>query len=450
MPLYHLFLLPRLDGAETSIKPATPLAEEACVNRLVEAEKADWRDLVKRVEEDFGVPWSEPSPGELARWKIHSLIEAAHPTGLRIRCHDGNGATVTVACHPDVWQFEATAEVCFVRPSVFEQLLARWQSMTAPTRPGVMETAADYSGESNPLLHLFDRALAEGVSDLHWMPELATATLSRRKQGQWQFLDRFPLNEAQRQLQQIKSCARLPLERREYPLEGQWERPSGRIRLSFVPAAHGEGLSARLFPHEDAFPDLPSLGLETAAAADLLRAFNRPSGLGLIAGATGTGKSTTAAALLKSIDPFKNRVMTLEDPVEQPIPNTRQVEVPSGEDSWHSLLRALLRQAPDYLLIGEIRDPETAAITASASLTGHRILSTLHAGSPAGVRQRLEELGLVPATQARILHFVIAQKWKQDGGMPRIQFETIVFDRPTRKAWVAPTQKLALTRPSTA
>jgi general secretion pathway protein E len=181
--------------------------------------------------------------------------------------------------------------------------------------------------------------------------------------------------------------------------------------VSTTPTVHGEGVVMRLLGRSNVTLDLDQLGLSDIAVRDLKSALAQPHGIILLTGPTGSGKTTTLYAALERLKSPTTKILTVEDPVEYVIPGVNQVQVkPEIGLTYATALRAFLRQDPDILLVGEIRDKETADIAIRAALTGHLVLSTLHTNSALGAFTRLVDMGVEPFLLASTVRLTAAQR----------------------------------------
>lgn len=233
-----------------------------------------------------------------------------------------------------------------------------------------------------------------GASDIHLQRIGAEAELAFRLDGVMSPTETIPAPLAERVFGRIKYLARLKTYQESLPQDGRIERAEvgaqHDLRVATYPTVTGEKIVLRLF-HESSVRSLAELGLSPAAVAELEKCLRRPTGLVLLTGPAGSGKTTTIHAGLTYMARFGGKhIITVEDPVEQVIPGTMQTEVNEAQGlTFAKAARHLLRQDPQVLVIGEIRDEETAAIVVRAAATGHLVLSTLHAGSCGGVLERL-------------------------------------------------------------
>jgi len=204
------------------------------------------------------------------------------------------------------------------------------------------------------------------------------------------------------------------------------------VRVSTIPAGHGERVVLRLLDKQAGKLDLRQLGMASDTLERLAETIERPHGILLVTGPTGSGKTTTLYASLLKLNDSSRNIMTVEDPIEYYIDGVGQTQVNTKVDmSFARGLRAILRQDPDVVMVGEIRDLETAQIAVQASLTGHLVLSTLHTNSAVGAVTRLRDMGVEPFLLSSSLIGVLAQRLVR------------VLDPATREAYVATPRELA-------
>jgi type II secretory ATPase GspE/PulE/Tfp pilus assembly ATPase PilB-like protein len=280
---------------------------------------------------------------------------------------------------------------------------------------GSGSTAAPY--QSVPILvrEYVDAAIRAGASDLHWEPGPDAVVLRTRYDGTLVSEHRFDPALGPKITTHLKALANLDITERRRPQDGRltWQVDGRRIdlRMSTVPGAHGEKTVLRILDAERLPGNLARLGMDRRTELALLRASERARGLLLVTGPTGSGKSTTLYTLLKSMDRATRNVVTVEDPVEYELDGITQVAVDARIGrTFASVLRSFLRQDPDVLLVGEVRDLETAEICIRASLTGHLVLSTLHTNDAPGAVIRLLDMGVAPFLLASSLSIVCSQR----------------------------------------
>ena len=271
----------------------------------------------------------------------------------------------------------------------------------------------------HPLVRLVDalvsEAIKQGASDIHLEPEASFLRVRYRIDGVLRQVRSVHRKYAPSIAVRVKVMAGLNIAEARAPQDGRislsvYGRPVD-LRVSTLPTLHGENIVLRILDRRAGIVPLDALGLPQDAVTALRRMMARPEGLILITGPTGSGKTTTLYSMLSAINSERINIMTLEDPVEYPITGLRQAAV--GEASKLDFpvgVRALLRQDPDVLLIGEIRDRDTAEMALRAALTGHQVYATLHSASAVRAIPRLLDLGLSPPVLAGNLIGVVAQR----------------------------------------
>jgi general secretion pathway protein E len=262
---------------------------------------------------------------------------------------------------------------------------------------------------------ILDDAAQRRASDVHIEPMARQVIVRLRIDGRLVETERLPLALAQPVASRIKVMASLDIAESRLPQDGRIRLTSrGRdidVRVSTSPTAFGESIVLRLLGRSEVPLDLERLGLPATAYEKLVRALERPHGIILLTGPTGSGKTTTLYAALSRLRRPEVKILTVEDPVEVLLEGVNQVQVrPEIGLSYADTLRAFLRQDPDILMIGEIRDRETAEIALRAALTGHLVLSTLHTNSTLGAFTRLTDIGIEPYLAASTVNAVIAQR----------------------------------------
>lgn len=247
---------------------------------------------------------------------------------------------------------------------------------------------------------LLQYAFAERASDIHIEPRRETGNIRLRIDGVLHSVYKMPTNISAAVIARFKILGRMDVAERRKPLDGRikTKTPNGleiELRLSTMPTAFGEKLVARIFDPTVLLRDFNALGLNKETEKDWLEMSNQPTGIVLLTGPTGSGKTTTLYTTLKLLATPEVNVCTIEDPIEMVEPAFNQMQVHHEIDvDFASGVRSLLRQDPDIIMIGEIRDKETADIAIQASLTGHLVISTLHTNDASSAITRLQDIGV--------------------------------------------------------
>ena len=261
------------------------------------------------------------------------------------------------------------------------------------------------------------QASNEGASDVHFLPHGDSVLVRLRVDGILREIERIPKEHAAGVISRVKVLAKLDIAEHRMPQDGRISvraRSTGRlfdIRIAVLPTVEGEGVIMRLLEKTRSAPTLTEIGLSNELQMKLEAVVFRPTGAFLVTGPTGSGKSTTIyAALCDALRPEIN-VITIEDPVEYRLPDVYQLQVNNRTGlTFATGLRAILRADPDLLMVGEIRDLETAKIALEAAMTGHAVYSTLHTNDAPGALTRLKDLGVEPSITASAITAVLAQR----------------------------------------
>ncbi len=262
---------------------------------------------------------------------------------------------------------------------------------------------------------LLTQALRDGASDIHIEPFEQISIVRFRVDGNLRDIVRPKKAIHASLISRVKIMAQLDIAEKRLPQDGRITlRIGGRavdVRVSTLPTGHGERAVLRLLDKDAGRMELPKLGMSQSALSNFDKLIAQPHGIVLVTGPTGSGKTTTLYAALSRINSGNTNILTVEDPIEYELAGVGQTQVNAKIDmTFAKALRAILRQDPDVIMIGEIRDLETAQIAVQASLTGHLVLATLHTNDAAAAVTRLLDMGIEPFLLSSSLLGVVAQR----------------------------------------
>ncbi len=275
--------------------------------------------------------------------------------------------------------------------------------------------AADDAPIIRMLNALLTQAAKDGASDIHIEPYERSSSVRFRVDGTLREVVQPNKALHAALISRLKIMAELDIAEKRLPQDGRISLRIGQraidVRVSTLPGAHGERAVLRLLDKSDSRFTLESLGMSGDVLTGFGRLVQQPHGIVLVTGPTGSGKTTTLYAALQTLDTATTNVLTVEDPIEYELPGIGQTQVnPKIELTFARALRAILRQDPDVIMIGEIRDFETAQIAIQASLTGHLVLATLHTNDAPSAVTRLTDMGVEPFLLSSSLLGVLAQR----------------------------------------
>ena len=395
--LAHVHDLPRV---ETDAFPAEPVDDGAFTSRFLR----DSRVLPLKKTAD-GLDVAMVDPADAFALKAVSLV-----AGLPVRPHVAVATELDQALERLYGQDGVTSDG---QETDMDDDAALDQDIETD-----IERLRDLASEA-PVVRLVNRmisdAIARRASDIHLEPYESRLRLRYRVDGVLQDGDSPPANLRAAIISRIKIMARLNIAERRLPQDGRIKiavrGSSIDLRVSTLPSMHGEGVVLRVLDRDSVTLDFDALGIVGAPQDRLRDALERPNGIFLITGPTGSGKTTTLYAALSRLNTSESKIITVEDPVEYQLEGVNQTQVKPdiGLTFAHSL-RSILRQDPDIVLIGEIRDLETAEIAAQAALTGHLVLSTLHTNSAAASITRLLDMGVEDYLVSATLNGIAAQR----------------------------------------
>ncbi len=349
------------------------------------------------------------------------VVPVARPGGLLLVAMDDPEKAAAL----DQLRFRAGVEASPVltTPAGITRALQEYYGAAGPARPAAgAESAApegDIEGEDGPVVRLVESiigdALRSRASDIHVEPFGERVRIRYRIDGYCQEVDGPPKNLQGPLLSRIKLMARMDIAEKRKPQDGRIvitvDNREIDLRVSVLPAYHGEAIVMRILDKERGLVTLPALGFDGEDFARFNRLIKRPNGLFLVTGPTGSGKTTTLYAALRELNRPDVKILTAEDPVEYYLSGINQCPVRAGIGlTFARILRSMLRQAPNIILVGEIRDMETAEIAIQASLTGHLVFSTLHTNDAPSALTRLIDMGVKPFLVSTAVMSVMAQR----------------------------------------
>ncbi len=283
----------------------------------------------------------------------------------------------------------------------------------------IKQTGLIESADEAPVIKLVDSLIAEAVknraSDIHIEPEQANVRVRFRIDGALQEINFLPKSLQDNVVSRIKVLSKMDIAETRSPQDGsinmKLENRELDIRVSTFPTIYGENVVMRLLDKTSVLFGLKDLGLSEETLNQFNKLIRRPNGIILVTGPTGSGKTTTLYAALTSISSMEKNIITIEDPVEYELPLIRQTPVNTKAGiTFANGLRSILRQDPDIIMVGEIRDKETVEIAIQASLTGHLVFSTLHTNDAASALTRLIDIGVEPFLVSSSIVGILAQR----------------------------------------
>ena len=268
---------------------------------------------------------------------------------------------------------------------------------------------------SKALNTILSYAVKTKASDIHIEPLEDSLIVRCRIDGVLRRIMELPKSVAPALVSRVKILSNLKIDEHRIPQDGQFavsvEGKEVDLRIAISPVTWGEQVIIRLLDKTGVSMDIEKMGMTGRALRSIIAGINRPNGMILTSGPTGSGKSTTLYALIQKIKSEEINIVTLEDPVEYKMAGINQIQVNVDAGlTFASGLRSILRQDPDVVMVGEIRDSETASLAVQAALTGHLVFSTLHTNSAAGILPRLLDMGIEPFLLASTLNVVIGQR----------------------------------------
>ncbi len=376
------FRLPFVNLAKSKLSPATVA--------LLDRDVVDQFRVIPVKQEPTGLIVAVDDPDRML-----ALDDMRFRTGLEVRC-------------------------ALTTPSAFRAALAEYYGIDADGGTAEAEAEGEEEGgEDAPIIRLVNKVLEDALkkraSDIHIEPFADRLRVRYRIDGYCHEQESPPRHLAPAILSRVKLMAGMDISERRKAQDGRINiRLLGReidLRVSALPAYHGESVVCRILDREQGLISLPALGFAGEDYQRFLKIIKRPNGLFLVTGPTGSGKTTSLYAALRELNRPDVKIITAEDPVEYNLSGINQCQVRHniGLD-FARILRAMLRQAPNIILVGEIRDRETAEIAIQASLTGHLVFSTLHTNDAPSALTRLIDMGVKPFLVSTAVMAVMAQR----------------------------------------
>ena len=306
----------------------------------------------------------------------------------------------------------------------------------------------EFDFENRPIVEIVDEILEDanklGASDIHFDPTPDSLNIRVRIDGELRDYTKVPDAVKKNLLTRVKIISGMNITETRLPqdgaIKGSIDTYSVDMRVSSLPIVDGEKIVIRLLDYSKSMEGLESLHFSPVNLNKILKAINSPNGIILVTGATGSGKSTTVYSILQRLNDVKTNIITVEDPVEMKISGINQVQVMSEIGlTFGAALRSILRQDPDTIMIGEIRDDETARIAVRASITGHLVLSTIHTNNALTTIERLLDMEVERYLLGSALNTIIAQRLakklcpKCKKQIPTTNYEKKIFEKVLHK-----------------
>ncbi len=308
-----------------------------------------------------------------------------------------------------------TVSVEKISAAELQKLLRKYYRSEGETRPGRTRSISEISSGQGFLMGLIEEAFDTYSSDIHIEAYEERCRVRFRIDGK--LIERYVIEKGNYAslVNQIKIIANLDISEKRLPQDGRilYNRNGKKfdVRVSCLPTIYGEKIVMRLLTRHIELLELANLGFSERQLADYCKAIERPHGMILICGPTGSGKSTTLYATLRRLNKQTGNILTIEDPVEYTLEGVNQVQLKEEIGlTFTSALRTFLRQDPDIIILGEIRDADTAQMAIRSSLTGHLIFSTIHTNTAWGSIARLSDMGIHPYLVANTLVMCVAQR----------------------------------------
>jgi type IV pilus assembly protein PilB len=426
----------QVEGAISQSRTAGRRPEEI----LLEQGAIDWEQLSRATAERYGLDFVDLGAFnvDMGAANLISVKSARRHQALPVAFVDDKTLLLAMADPANVLALDdiqmATGLTCNVAVAPaqdIDALVTKLGTLQSTVADAILESEDESkppeaeitdlraSAEDGPVIKLVNsilgQAVAEGASDIHFEPGDSEMRIRFRVDGVLQETARVPKRMVAGVISRIKIMSELDIAEKRIPQDGRVgvvvEDRRIDLRVTTLPTQEGEGASVRILDETTALRTLDDLGMEGEPRHRFGTAFRKPYGAVLVTGPTGAGKSTTLYAALQDLNDVDKHIVTIEDPVEYRLRGVNQIGVHRKAGlTFATGLRSILRADPDVIMVGEIRDAETARIAIEAALTGHMVLSTLHTNDAPGALTRLQEMGIESFLTSSALECVVAQR----------------------------------------
>lgn len=419
---------------EQEIAEKKPLQDLA-----IQANIINEQDLTKLYAKEIDVPFVDLEPSDQVRESMHELPERIARQYRAVLFETANDGSKLVAMEDpddiqainflrktlgqDVKVHTATASsIAHLLDEYHENIgneLTKVISAEEESQEEVEAVREEDVAEDSPIAQtvnlLIEYAVKAGASDIHIEPRENFVLVRYRVDGVLREANKLPKKVLGALVSRIKILSNLKIDERRAPQDGRFKVELGSqmyaLRISTLPVVDGEKVAIRILNESAKAATLPELGFWGKGQKDLEHAIAQPHGMVLVTGPTGSGKSTTLFSVLSILNKPTINISTVEDPVEYRIPGVNQTQInPAAKMTFANGLRALLRQDPNIIMVGEVRDGETATLAVQAALTGHLVFSTLHTNNAATCLPRLLDMGIEPFLIASTIRAVVGQR----------------------------------------
>jgi type IV pilus assembly protein PilB len=394
---------------------------------LVERGDIKDRDLGEVIAKEFGVPFVDLGEQGAQNEAFEVLSEVvARAQGAVVFAKEGEDLSLGIT-NPDNIEFIDSLEklnkgkvsVYYATPYGLREAFKNYKDNLYKTVKDLIEDYEVNKNESSPVTlvdRLLDYAYENIASDIHIEPAGDNMVSVRfRVDGVLYEVTRYPIDMHRPVVSRIKIMSHLRTDESDATQDGRFDYTKDKVkfdvRVSILPITHGESVVLRILSEKSRKMVLEDLGLLDEDLEKVKRAIDKPYGMIVVVGPTGAGKTTTLYSIMLILNQLPINIVTIEDPVEYSVTKVQQIQVNLKKNiTFANGLREIVRQDPDVIMVGEIRDNETASIAVNASMTGHMLLSTMHANDAATIFPRLSEMGVEPFLVASSVNVVIAQR----------------------------------------